>query len=112
MIFYIPTLIFIIMEVYYVYNKTKLDSRYKNWDLTSVKLYDVLYYLSRICYYLWLVSGIFTNQSSIFIFMLVLILLRLPFYYLSKRLYVIWDNILPSMSIIFMLIALVYYIKG
>lgn len=112
MIFYLPILIFIVMEVYYVYNKSKLDSRYKNWDLTNVKLYDVLYYLSRTCYYPWLIFGAFTQQSSIFIFLLVLIGLRLPFYYISKRLYAIWDNILPSISIIFMLIAFVYYIKG
>jgi len=110
--FYLPIILFIWSEIYYVYNKSKLDVRFKNKDISNSSKYDLLYYFSRVFYYIWLSFGIFTSQSDIFIFLFILILLKLPFYFISKRVYFIWNNILPSISVIFMIIALVYYIKG
>lgn len=110
--FYLPIIIFIWSEIYYVYNKSKLDTTFKGRDISNTTVYDLFYYFSRVCYYIWLGIGLFTNQSDIFLFLISLILLKLPFYFINKRLYFIWNNILPSISIIFMLIALVYSIKG
>lgn len=112
MIFYLPIILFIWSEIYYVYNKSKLDVRFKNRDVSNSSKYDLIYYFSRVFFYVWLSFGLFSSQSDIFILLTSLILLKIPFYFLSKRLYFIWNNILPSISVIFMIIALVYYIKG
>lgn len=112
MIFYLPIIIFIWSEIYYVYNKSKLDTRFKNKDISESSIYDLLYYISRVFYYIWILGGLFTDQSNIFILLISLILLKLPFYFINKRLYFVWNNILPSLSIIFMIISLFYFIKG
>jgi hypothetical protein len=111
MIFYLPIIILIWSEVYYVYNKAKLDNSFKN-NLSKSTIYDLVYYFSRIFYYPWLILGLFKEKSDIFIFLILLILLKIPFYFISKKLYFIWNNILPAISVIFMIIAFVYYLKG
>jgi hypothetical protein len=100
------------MEIYYVYNKTNLDTIIKNRDVENTSLKDIFYYITRIIFYVWLVIGMWSSQSDLFIFLTVLHALSFPFYHLSRRLYIIWDNILPSISIIFMIIILTYKIKG
>ena len=109
----LPIFIFIIMEVYYVHNKNKLDTKYKNWDISKVRIFDIFYYALRIFYYIWLLFGLFTSKSFLFIIMISCILLKLPLYYISKIVYIVWENILPLLSIIFMIgLALNYlYIK-
>lgn len=111
-LFYSLIIIFFWMEIYYVYNKTNLDTIIKNRDIENTSMKDIFYYFSRLLFYVWLIAGIWSSQSSLFIFLTSLHLLSFPFYHLSRRLYIIWDNILPSISIIFMLIILVYKIKG
>jgi hypothetical protein len=111
-LFYSLIIIFIWMEIYYVYNKTNLDTIIKNKDVQGTSMKDILYYAFRLFFYSWLVIGLWSSQSNLFIFLASLHLLRFPFYHLNRRLYIIWDNILPSVSIIFMMIILVYKIKG
>jgi hypothetical protein len=111
-LFYSLTIIFFWMEIYYLYNKPNLDTIIKNKDVQGTSMKDILYYVSRLFFYAWLVVGLWSSQSELFIFLTSLHLLRFPFYHLSRRLYIIWDNILPSVSFIFMIIILVYKIKG
>ena len=111
-LFYAVTILFFWMEIYYVYNKTNLDTIIKNRDVENTSLKDIFYYITRIIFYVWLVIGMWSSQSDLFIFLTVLHALSFPFYHLSRRLYIIWDNILPSISIIFMIIILTYKIKG
>jgi hypothetical protein len=111
-LFYSLTILFFWMEIYYVYNKPNLDTIIKNKDVQGTSMKDILYYFSRLLFYVWLVVGLWSSQSELFIFLTSLHLLRFPFYHLSRRLYIIWDNILPSISFIFMIIILVYKIKG
>jgi hypothetical protein len=100
------------MEIYYVYNKVNLDTIMKNRDIENTSMKDILYYVSRLLFYVWLFIGLWSSQSNLFIFLAGLHALSFPFYHLSRRLYIIWDNLLPSISVIFMIIILIFKIKG
>jgi len=111
-LFYLLSILFALNEIYYVFNKSKLDTNFKNLDVKSSTKLDIAHYLFRIMFWVWMIVGIWSSQSNLFIFLTILHLIRFPFYHLSKRLYIIWTNILPSISFIFILIILIYKIKG
>ena len=111
-LFYLISILFALNEIYYVFNKSKLDTNFKNLNVKSSTILDIAHYLLRIMFWIWMIVGIWSSQSSLFIFLTTLHLIRFPFYHLSRRVYIIWTNILPSISFIFILIILVYKIKG
>jgi hypothetical protein len=111
-IFYLISILFALNEIYYVFNKSKLDTNFKNLDVKSSTKLDIAHYLLRIMFWVWMIVGIWSSQSNLFIFLTILHLVRFPFYHLSRRLYIIWTNILPSISFIFILIILIFKIKG
>ena len=111
-IFYLISILFAINEIYYVLNKSRLDTNFKNLDLKSSTKIDIAHYLFRIMFWIWMIVGIWSSQSELFILLCSLHLVRFPFYHLSRKLYIIWSNILPSISFIFILIILIYKIKG
>ena len=111
-LFYLISILFALNEIYYVFNKSKLDTNFKNLDVKSSTKLDITHYLLKIIFWLWMIIGIWSSQSSLFLFLTTLHLIRFPFYHLSRRLYIIWTNILPSISFIFILIILIYKIKG
>jgi hypothetical protein len=111
-IFYLISILFAINEIYYVFNKSRLDTNFKNLDLKSSTKIDIAHYLFRIMFWIWMIVGIWSSQSELFILLCSLHLVRFPFYHISRKLYIIWSNILPSISFIFILIILIYKIKG
>jgi hypothetical protein len=111
-LFYLISILFALNEIYYVFNKSKLDTNFKNLDVKSSTKLDIAHYLLRIMFWVWMIVGIWSSQSNLFIFLTILHLVRFPFYHLSRRLYIIWTNILPSISFIFILIILIFKIKG
>ncbi len=111
-LFYLISILFAFNEVYYVFNKTRLDVSIKSLDVKSFSRFDILHYVFRMMFWVWMIVGIWSSQSSLFLFLTTLHLVRFPFYHLSRRLYIIWSNILPSISFIFILIILIYKIKG
>ena len=111
-LFYLISILFALNEIYYVFNKSKLDTNFKNLDVKSSTKLDIAHYLLRIMFWIWMIVGIWSSQSNLFIFLTILHLVRFPFYHLSRRLYIIWTNILPSISFMFILIILIYKIKG
>jgi len=111
-LFYLISILFALNEIYYVFNKSKLDTNFKNLNVKSSTKLDIAHYLLRIMFWIWMIVGIWSSQSELFIFLTTLHLVRFPFYHLSRKLYIIWTNILPSISFIFILIILIYKIKG
>jgi hypothetical protein len=110
--FYLLLILFSINEIYYVFNKSRLDINFKNRDISATKNIDLFHYLLRAMFWCCMFIGLWSSQSEMFIFLGSLHLLRFPFYHISRKLYIIWDNILPAISIIFILIILIYKIKG
>jgi hypothetical protein len=111
-LFYLISILFALNEIYYVFNKLRLDVNIKTLDIKSFTKLDIAHYLLKIMFWIWMIVGIWSSQSELFIFLTTLHLIIFPFYHLSRRLYIIWTNILPSISFIFILIILVYKIKG
>jgi hypothetical protein len=111
-LYYLISILFAFNEVYYVFNKTRLDISIKSLDVKSFSKFDILHYVLRLMFWIWIVIGLWSSQSEMFIFLGSLHLIRFPFYHISRKLYIIWDNILPSISIIFILIIIFYKIKG
>ena len=109
-LYYLISILFAFNEVYYVFNKTRLDISIKSQDVKSFSKFDILHYVFRLMFWMWIVIGLWSSQSEMFIFLGSLHLIRFPFYHISRKLYIIWDNILPSISIIFILIIIFYKI--
>jgi hypothetical protein len=85
-------------ETYFVINKERLDISIKEKEVSN-KL-DILYYISIVVFYIWLVLGFFTNLYSINIIILLLILFE---YILSKAnllSYILYRNISPILKIL------------
>lgn len=110
-LFYLISIFFIFNEIYYVFNKNRLDVSIKSSDKSFIR-FDILYYIFRILFWIWMIIGIWSSQSVLFSFLVTSYLIRFPFYHLNRKLYIIWDNILPSISIIFILIILIFKIIG
>jgi hypothetical protein len=109
-LYYLISILFAFNEVYYVFNKTRLDISIKSLDVKSFSKFDILHYVLRLMFWIWIVVGLWSSKSEMFIFLGSLHLIRFPFYHISRKLYIIWDNILPSISIIFILIIIFYKI--
>ena len=110
-LFYLISIFFIFNEIYYVFNKNRLDVSIKSSDKSFIR-FDILYYIFRILFWIWMIIGIWSSQSVLFSFLVTSHLIRFPVYHLNRKLYIIWDNILPSISIIFILIILIFKIIG
>ena len=106
--FYYFILVFIWTKIFLVFNKQRLDLNFRNKDIMAIKKIDLVYYFTEFLFFVWMIIGLWSSQKVLFITLLSLYLLKFPFYHLSKRLYAVWDNILPSISIIFIMIIFIY----
>jgi hypothetical protein len=106
--FYSFILVFIWTKIFLVFNKQRLDLNFRNKDIMSIKKIDLVYYLTEFLFSIWMIIGLWSSQRDLFIFLLTLNLIKFPFYHINKKLYAVWDNILPSISIIFILMIFIY----
>lgn len=106
--FYFLTIFYIWSEIYYVYNKKKLDISFRNKDISSITKLDLLFYICKFTFFIWIIFGLWSSQKDLFILLFVLNFIKFPFFHISKKLYAIWDNILPTLNIIEMVIILLY----
>jgi hypothetical protein len=94
MIFYLLIPIFIWSNFYYLVNLNKLTSvKYSN--LNKI---DFLFFLTKVIYIIWLIFGLFTLNKLFIITILSILLLKFIFYPLSKKLYKIWNVLVPILS--------------
>ena len=68
-LFYLLLIIFAFNEVYYVFNKPRLDLNMKNRDVEATKSIDIAHYLLRILFWIWIVIGLWSSQSEMFMFL-------------------------------------------
>ena len=106
--YYYFLLIFIWTKIFLVTNKQRLDLNFRNKDILAIKKIDLVYYFTECLFLAWMIMGIWSEEKMLFMNLLALHILKFPFYHLSKRLYAVWDNILPSISIIFIMIIFIY----
>jgi len=100
---YLLLMIFICNEVYYLLNKDRLNTNFKNIDIQSIKNIDIIYYLTKVFYWGWITLNMFYSDTSLrpyFISLFILGLLKFPIYHINKKAYIIFDMILPFISVV------------
>lgn len=108
LLFYFFSLIVVWTEIYFVFNKVRLERNFVNKDLQSVTKSDFFYYLFRLIFFIWLVVGIWSSFQNQFIIILSLNLLKFPIFHVSRRIFAVYDNVLPTINILAVLIILFF----
>jgi hypothetical protein len=97
------SLIFILNEYYFILNKERLLNLSIIKDLVSLTKLDVIYYFLRFLFWIWLIIGLFCGNYLLWILLLVG-LIKVPIYHLNKKIYAVYNNLTPIISIIILLI--------
>lgn len=106
--FYIFIPIFIWMNLYYLSNLTKLDTRFYQKDLIQMSFKDLIYYLSRVLYWFWLALVCFLTSSFFIWSLIILNILRFPLYHLKFKFYKIYNVLVPLISILILISYIIY----
>lgn len=110
LIFYILSIVFIWNDAYFVFNKERLMNLFEEKDFMSLTKVDVLFYFLKVVYWIWIIIGLFS--SSYFLILFILGFLKFPLYHLNKKAYIIYNNIVPILSILLLIIILFSKIIG
>jgi hypothetical protein len=104
-IIYTFSLLFIWSNIYYVINYNRLDKRFAERDRNSKV--DLVYYVTKVLFWIWLVVGLFTPMKYIFMIMIGIGLIRIPMYHISKKLTSIWFRLTPAFYTVLMIQILI-----
>jgi hypothetical protein len=99
-IFYLLSIIFIWNEAYYIFNKERLSNLFENRDIIGLTKVDVVFYFVKALYWIWTIVGLFSGVTY-FWMLLTVGFLKFPLYHINKKVYVVYNNILPILSILF-----------
>ncbi len=108
-IIYTLSLLFIWSNIYYLLNYERLDKRFSERDRNS-KI-DLVYYITKVLFWIWLVVGLLTPLKYTFIMMIGISLIRIPMYHISKKLSSIWFRLTPPFYIILMILIFIEIFK-
>jgi|SaaInlV_100m_DNA_2_1039680.scaffolds.fasta_scaffold04272_4 hypothetical protein len=98
-VFYILPILFIFMNVYHMLKNKQLDKRFRERDIIGMSRLDIIYYFTKISYWIWVPIGFFTNQPELFYVLFVLGFLKFPTYHFNKNIFRIYNDIYPIFSI-------------
>lgn len=101
-LFYLIPILFIYNELYHIYNKQRFDNK-------LFRKIDIFYYILKLFFFIWIIIGFWANSYLLFIILASFYLFEFPLYYINKKLYIIWKNILPIISIIFIIIIMIRF---
>jgi len=104
-ILYTLSSIFIWNNIYYLLNYERLDKRFTERDKNSKV--DLIYYITKVLFWIWLIVGLFTPMKYTFAVMLGIGLIRIPMYHISKKLSSVWFRLTPPFYIILMIQILI-----
>ncbi len=104
-IIYTLSLLFIWSNIYYVLNYVRLDKRFAERDRNSKV--DLVYYVTKVIFWIWLILGFFTPMKYIFMIMAGIGLIRIPMYHISKNLTSVWFRLTPAFYTILMIQILI-----
>lgn len=104
--FYAFLSVFIFNEIYYLFNRERLDTNFKNKDIESTTKADVLYYFTKVLYWVWIITGLFSGLSYLFVILFSLRFMKFPLFHINRKIYIIYDTILPLMSVLVLMIIL------
>jgi hypothetical protein len=104
--FYLLSILFIFKNIFYIFNKEKLDNRFYQNDIRSMSPFLFSYYLLSVIYPFWIIFGLFTDYENFFYILLLINLLKFPIYHINKILYTKYLTIYPILTIITLIILL------
>lgn len=110
-IFYLLSIVFIWNEAYNILNKERLSNLFERKDVMSLTKIDVLFYFIKVIYWIWLIIGLFSGGTYFWMLFFVAFL-KFPLYHLNKKIYVVYNNIVPILSILLLVIILFSKIIG
>ena len=105
LIIYTLSLLFVWNNIYYLLNYERLDKRFTERDRNSKV--DLVYYITKVLFWMWLIVGLFTSMKYIFMIMMGIGLIRIPIYHISKKLASIWFRLTPPFYIILMILIFI-----
>ena len=108
-IIYTFSLLFTWSNIYYIINYNRLDKRFAERDRNSKV--DLVYYVTKVLFWIWLVVGLFTPMKYIFMIMMGIGLIRIPMYHISKNLTSVWFRLTPVFYTILMIQILIEIFK-
>jgi len=98
------SIIFIIMNIYYLINYKRLDKSFSERDRNS-KL-DLIYYITKLLSWVWIIGGLFLENNIFYILLLSIGLIRIPLYHINKNWGSLWWRLTPPLHIIIMIIMI------
>jgi len=104
--FYLLSILFIIKNIFYIFNREKLDNRFYQKYLLSMSPFFFSYYLLSVIYPFWIIFGLFTEYENLFYILLLINLLKFPIYHISNNLYTKYLKVYPILSITTLIILL------
>lgn len=90
--------------------KNQLDRRFKERDIMGMSKLDLVYYLSKVLYWIWIPIGVFTNQPELFYILFVLGFLKFPIYHLSKKTFGVYNAMYPAFSLITLIVIFISWL--
>ncbi len=98
------------MNIYYIFKNKQLDKRFKERDIMNVSKMDIVYYLFKVIYWVWIPIGLFSSQSSLFWILLIIGFLKFPFYHLNKKLFSVYNDVYPVLCISTLITIFIYWL--
>ena len=109
-LYYISTLIFIWMNLFYLANITKIDSKFYRKDIRDFSTVQLLYYCSRVFYLFWIIIGLSLSTYYFSLILISLFIIKILLYFTSQKIYRIFNILTPILSIVSMIGCVIYYI--
>jgi hypothetical protein len=104
--------LFIWMNLFYLSNITKIDIRFHQIDLSKSNKTLILFYITKILYWMWIIFGIYLKLYTPVLILISLTIVKFLSYRFSTKLYKISNLITPIISIVLMtLIVLTYFLN-
>jgi hypothetical protein len=99
-LFYIILAILTINEIIFLFDRKRLNVRFRNKDVEKVKLLDVSVYLFKTISIFWPVIGLFTKFHWLFLLVIVLNIFKFIAYHINNLSYSVYIFILPFIIIL------------
>ncbi len=94
--FYLSSILFIWMQLYYISNISKLDVRFMDKDINKLSKLDLVYYATRLLYWFWIVLGIIIGVQATW-FLLFIGVFKMISYHINSKFYKICNLIFIPM---------------
>lgn len=98
-LFYAALVAFALNELFFVFNRKRLDTNFKNKDVMSVKGIDILHYLLKVLSVFWPFIGLMSSMWYMFLVLISVWFLKFMLYHISVRTYSVWTIFSPFVNI-------------